>query len=284
MLVQNYTYGEKKKKKKKHHTGETTMSECTDTTYKGTPSCKKCRHYGKESCPYFGLPVSPTDFPCPDFEHKNWRIPRKVRYFFKHYDNLVLFKKVIEERLGLEAHIVRGKRNYHYLLVIIPKDKKIWLGRFYAKAKNNILILFYIKNWRKTWRPLSVSDVERQLSDEAIMSVLSRLGVSGKVVKVLGCQKPLLPKIREMLARKRIEYLNYTHKGLSVCLRAFFQRIIWKKAGRLRYCPRCGQGRIFLKFRKRPTCPSCGYRPFMSRWLMEPPILGTEADLFLRQK
>jgi len=262
----------------------TLMNECNKTVYKGIPSCKKCRHFGKESCPYFGLPILPTDYPCPDFEHKNWRIPRKARHFFKHYDNLVLFKKVIEERLKLEAHIVRGRNNFHYLVVRIPRGKKIRLGDFYARAKSDVIVVFYIRNWRKTWRPVSLCDVERQLSDESIKVALSRLGISGKVVKVFACQNPLLPKIREFLKERGIEYLNYRHQGLSVCIRAFFQLLIWRVAGRVRYCPRCGQKRIFLKFRKRPTCPSCGHRPYMSKWLLVPPPVPDKADVILRQK
>ena len=158
--------------------------------------------------------------------------------------------------------------------VKIPRGKKIKIGDLYAKARRDIHVLLYIKNWVKTDRPLSVSDVEKQVKEEILRRVLAKAGVSGKVIVVVGCQRPLLPKIRRMLARRRIEYLNYHHRGLTVCLRAFFQRLIWKFAGRIRYCPKCGQERIFLKFRKRPTCPSCGARPYMSKWLYEPPQAG----------
>ena len=254
-------------------------------TYKSFLTCESCRHFRKESCPYFGLPILPTDYPCPDFEHKNWRIPRKVRYFFKHYDNLLRFKMVFEKKLGFEAFIVRGRNNFRYLVVRIPRRRKIRFGRFYAISDEDIILFLYVKNWTKTWRPVSLADIERQLSDDVVKGVLSKLGIRGKVVKVFACQKPLLPMARKFLAERGILYMNYTHDCLVPCITAFVKRIIWKLARRIRYCPKCGQERLFLKFRKRPTCPSCGHRPYMSKWLLTPPCPGPEyADITPRQK
>ncbi len=248
--------------------------ECSQTPNKGDPLCRNCRHYNTENCPYFGMPILPTDSACPEFESANPFIPLKVRRFFKHLNNLHYFARILRGRFGLDAKVIRGPHNFHYLVIVIPKGRKIRFGDFYAKARKQIVVVFYIKNWTKTVRPVSVADVERQLAEKVIRTALIRNGVFGDAVVVFGCQRPLLPKLRKLLKRCRIEYLNYSHRGLSATLRAFLQRLIWKKAGRVRYCPRCGQERIFLKFRKRPTCPCCGSRPYMRRWLYEPPDAG----------
>ena len=230
--------------------------------YDVLPSCNHPNHFEYDHM--FG-------YFCPDFEPrykpKKKVSSRKERHFFKHLKILKVFKKIIEKKLGIDAKIIRGPKNFHYLVFRIPKGKKLKLMGLYAKAKKELLFVMYVKNWEKTWRAISTSDCQEQLDTSTITKALVRNGIFGIPHVVLACQRPPLPKLRKFLTRNRIEYMNYQYEGLSATIVAFLMMMIWKKAGRIKICPKCGQARLFLKFRKRPTCPSCGARVYMRRWL-----------------